>query len=341
MSRQELPYDSKRVSEEVTNFFIKHAKGAEYIDLMGYLETLDPTIPEKHRNVMSTVAIRVKTNVLTRILVSEEVYKQWFGRGPRGGKQRGRYSVIFHSRYKSNIQKIRSMQGEPQELEIAGKKVRYDPKRINEGIGKFFDERPEGGEFPDVSDYLTNLAVNPGQTLLMAVFSKWMTGERLERRLVSKEVFIDLYGKEPRGTVQPGGLYKVYVHPKHESSIKKIERLQKRHQVEKNMELGLIPSLMDRILQNEMLDIIQECARGEGFLDVVVGEKIKHIEENINLRRAQAEKKLEEAEKIIEDTAAKFIKGLYTEADEIRKILEEAREKAEATRKKLNEKTSS
>jgi hypothetical protein len=210
-------------------------------------------------------------------------------------------------------------------------------------IKEFFDQQERGSHYQALMQYLTELSIEVPEDNTFFIggpLGKLVQDRKLEKILVSKDVFEGYFGIKWKGEKEKS-LCKVYFSPKYTSGTGEIMALQKKWERSKNIERGMTPSLMQRIADGRLFEIIQECTQGEEYLDVVVIEKIRHTEESINLRRAQAEKSLKEADKLIEDTVVNFIQETYKDASEIRKIIEETRKKAEATRKKLQEENAS
>lgn len=178
----------------------------------------------------------------------------------------------------------------------------------------------------------------------MGQFSKFVQyGQVVQGLLIPEEVFEKTFNKKPRGTAQPGGLYKVYISSANKDRIEQITRLKESWQMQKNIDLGLTPSLLERIKDNRLLEIIEECARGVGYLDVVQAEELNQRLFNIKLRHAEAERKIakaeediKEARQLAENVVTEVVEYTSTEYARIRNIFEETRKRAEEARKKLS-----
>lgn len=101
-------YDPQKVKDAITQFFLQKTEGAEYLDLVEYLNPQFPGIGDEQAWLLSLVGSRVSCKKITRVSVSEGEFQGLYNKKPRGRKQRGDlYSVLVSSEYASSIlQKI-------------------------------------------------------------------------------------------------------------------------------------------------------------------------------------------------------------------------------------------
>jgi len=129
MTGKKIPY-----VEIIYKFSEESPRGWDFYSLMDYLKKSGIEVPEKPQLRLGGFIGGLRQKKLERVLVFPDVYRQWFGREPRGEAERGYHKIIFLRKYKSAIDELKNLQKEAErERDIKLGKTPLVKKMIEDG----------------------------------------------------------------------------------------------------------------------------------------------------------------------------------------------------------------
>jgi SOS response regulatory protein OraA/RecX len=211
-------------------------------------------------------------------------------------------------------------------------------------IKDFLDKQEKGSYYHAIEDHVEKLSEKLGLEIpeedfaIRGPLGKLYQDKKIVRLLVSEEVVKGWFGLQKWEGEKEKGRCKVYFSPQYQSQIQEITNLQNQATLKEDFAKGITPILRSKIVDSRFFDILERIAREKGYIDVVLLEKLKQYEIDME---ALKEALKNEAIQTLTDLFADKIAKAYKRTEEIRRTLDEAEKVSTDLRKEAYEKSTS